>query len=191
MKFIPRAISAQIQAAAKAFSIVLLTGPRQAGKTTLLRSLWPRADYILLEDPDVVVRVNADPRSFLETLTPPVILDEIQNTPQLLNYIRARVDRAPRRRGQWLMTGSQEAPMMRGVTESLAGRAGVLQLLPLSSAEAEKVSVLRGGFPGVLARPSAARLWFQSYIQTYLERDVRAVTQSSWFRRISRISANV
>jgi predicted AAA+ superfamily ATPase len=91
------------------------------------------------------------------------------------------------------MTGSQEAPMMRGVTESLAGRAGVLQLLPLSSAEAEKVSVLRGGFPGVLARPSAARLWFQSYIQTYLERDVRAVTQVrelSTFRRFLALVAS-
>jgi len=90
--------------------------------------------------------------------------------------VRSRIDRQPRRSGQWLLTGSQEAPLMRGVTESMAGRAAVLQLLPFSTRETPKVSRFHGGYPEVLARPGAARLWFSSYLQTYLERDVRSVT---------------
>ena len=156
---------------------MIVTGPRRSGKTTLLRRVFPKASYHLLEDPDNVARLRADPRSFLAEVRLPVILDEIQNVPEILNYVRTRIDQAPRKTGQWLLTGSQEAPLMKGVTESMAGRAAVLQLLPFSSAEHPKVSVVRGGFPEVIARPSAASLWFRSYIQTYLERDVRAVTQ--------------
>src|SRR5438874_9992230 len=78
--------------------------------------------------------------------------------------------------GQWLFTGSQEAPLMRGISESMEGRAAILQLLPFSLAESEKVTLLHGGFPEVLARPKARGLWFASYMQTYLERDVRAIT---------------
>lgn len=112
----------------------------------------------------------------MESVKPPVILDEIQNTPELFNYIRAKIDSAPRRKGQWLITGSQEAGLMQGVTESMAGRAAILHLLPLSLQESPKVSLVRGGYPGVINRPSSADIWFRSYVQTYLERDVRAVT---------------
>ena len=104
------------------------------------------------------------------------MFDDIQNTPELLAYVRARVDRRPRRMGQWLFTGSQEAPLIRGITESMAGRASILQLLPFSLAETPKVSLLHGSFPEVLARPKQRNLWFASYLQTYLERDVRAIT---------------
>jgi hypothetical protein len=155
---------------------MIVTGPRRAGKTTLLRRLFPRAGYWLMEDPDVVSRIRADPRGFMESLEPPVILDEIQNVPEILAYVRTRIDGAPGRMGQWLLTGSREAPLMGGVTESLAGRAAVFQLLPLSTQETAKVSLLRGGFPEVLARPGSASTWFRSYVQTYLERDVRAVS---------------
>jgi predicted AAA+ superfamily ATPase len=138
--------------------------------------VFPNASYHLLEDPDTVARFRADPRSFLDEVRLPVVLDEIQNVPEILNYVRARIDQSPRKAGQWLLTGSQEAPLMKGVTESMAGRAAVLQLLPFSSAEHPKVSPLRGGFPEAIHRPSAAPLWFSSYIQTYLERDVRAIS---------------
>ena len=176
MKYLRRTLGTSLALAARNFPAVILTGPRRAGKTTLLRQRFPRAAPVLLEDPDVVARAQADPQGFLDDLTLPVILDEIQNAPHLFNYIRSRIDAAPERFGQWLLTGSQEAPLMRGVTESMAGRAAVFHLLPLSVEESPRVSPLRGGFPEVLARPAAADIWFRSYVQTYLERDVRAVS---------------
>ncbi|MBI5024686.1 MAG: ATP-binding protein [Candidatus Omnitrophica bacterium] len=153
-----------------------MTGPRRAGKTTLLKKLFPKASYYLLEDPDIVARVRTDPRSFLEEIRLPVILDEIQNVPELFNYVRARIDNAPQKFGQWFLTGSQEAGLMKGVTESMAGRVAVFELLPFSIGETSGVSIFRGGFPEVLARPRAGDIWFRSYLQTYLERDVRAVS---------------
>jgi predicted AAA+ superfamily ATPase len=176
MRFIPRLLGDEVQRAARHFPALIVTGPRRAGKTTLLRRLFSDATYRLLEDPDVVARIRADPRAFMEELRPPAILDEIQNAPEILAYVRTRIDAAPRRLGQWILTGSQEAPLMHRVTESLAGRAAVFQLLPLSTQETDKVSLLRGGFPEVLARPAAASVWFRSYAQTYLERDVRSVS---------------
>lgn len=177
MRFIPRAIQGVLLQAARSFPAVVLTGPRRAGKTTLLRRLFPRASYVLLEDPDVQARARADPRGLLDELRPPVLFDEIQNVPEILAYVRTRIDESPRRLGAWFFTGSQEAPLMRGITESMAGRAAVLQLLPLSLAETERVSLLSGGYPEALARPRARSLWFSSFLQTYLERDVRGVTQ--------------
>jgi len=155
---------------------VVVTGPRRSGKTTLLRRAFPRAGYVLLEDPDIQARVRSDPRGLLEDLRPPVIFDEIQHTPELLSYIRSLIDRRPQGTGEWFFTGSQEAPLMQGVSESMAGRAAILQLLPLSLAETARATLLHGGYPEVLARPASRGLWFSSYIQTYLERDVRAVT---------------
>src|SRR5258708_5599150 len=119
---------------------------------------------------------HRDPRAFLDGLRPPVVFDEIQNTPELLAYVRTVIDTGPRRMGQWLFTGSQEAPLMQGISESMAGRAAILQLLPFSLAETRKVNLLHGRFPEVLARPKARNLWFASYLQTYLERAVRAIT---------------
>lgn len=162
--------------AARSFPAVVLTGPRRAGKTTLLRRLFPRARYVLIEDPDIQARARSDPRALLEELQTPVLFDEIQNVPELLAYVRTRIDHEPRKTGQWLFTGSQEAPLMKGVTESMAGRAAILQLLPLSLAETHLSTLLLGGYPEVLARPGGRALWSSSYIQTYLERDVRAIT---------------
>lgn len=176
MKYIPRELGKQLAQAARQFPAVVLTGPRRAGKTMLLRRLFPKASYFLLEDPDVVARLRADPQGFLDAVETPAILDEVQQVPEVFAFVRSRIDRHPRRTGQWLLTGSQEAPLMQGVTESMAGRAAVLQLLPLSTRETPKVTLLRGGYPEAVARPGGARLWFSSYVQTYLERDVRAVT---------------
>ncbi len=176
MTIIQRQITPVLLSALKRFPAVVMTGPRRAGKTTLLRMAAPQARYVLLEDPDVQDRVQRDPRGFLEGLRPPVIFDEIQHTPQLLNYVRTLVDAHPRRMGQWLFTGSQEAPLMQGITESMAGRAAILQLLPFSMAETPKADPLLGGFPEVVLRPKGRELWYASYLQTYLERDVRSIT---------------
>jgi predicted AAA+ superfamily ATPase len=176
MRYVTRKLGTTLQVASRHFPAVVITGPRRAGKTTLLRQLFPKASYVLLEDPDIQGQIRGDPRTFLEELHPPVLFDEIQNAPELLSYVRTLIDSAPRRMGQWLFTGSQEAPLMRGITESMAGRAAILQLLPFSLTESAKVNMLHGGFPEVLARPKFRALWFASYLQTYLERDVRAIT---------------
>lgn len=193
MQYVPRELESQVARAVRNFAAVVLTGPRRAGKTSLLRRLFPKAGYYLLEDPDVVARLRADPQGFLDSVATPTILDEVQHVPEVFAHVRARIDLQPRKVGQWLLTGSQEAPLMQGVTESMAGRAAVLQLLPLSTRESSKVTLLRGGYPEVLARPGVARLWFSSYLQTYLERDVRAVTavkDLATFRRFLALAAS-
>lgn len=192
MKLVKRDITKHLTLAAKSFPAVVITGPRRSGKTYLLRHLFPKAEYYLFEDPDIISRFRHDPQGFLDGVKPPVIFDEIQNLPEVFNYVRSRIDANPRKTGQWFLTGSQEAGLMRNVTESMAGRAAVLHLLPFSLSESPKVSLLHGGHAEVLARPKAARLWFSSYLQTYLERDVRAVTavqDLSTFRRFMSLLA--
>jgi hypothetical protein len=176
MPIIDRQIAPLLHSALRRFPAVVITGPRRSGKTTLLRNALPHAQYVLLEDPDVQDRLRRDPRAFIEGLKPPVIFDEIQNTPQLLDYVRTLVDARPRKMGQWLFTGSQEAPLMQGITESMAGRAAILQLLPFSLFETPRADTLLGGFPEVVLRPRGRDLWFASYLQTYIERDVRIIT---------------
>jgi len=176
MPSIQRQILPLLHSALRRFPAVVITGPRRSGKTTLLRTALPHAKYVLLEDPDIQERIRRDPRAFVDGLKAPVIFDEIQNTPQLLDYVRTLADAHPRRMGQWLFTGSQEAPLMQGITESMAGRAAILQLLPFSLAETPKADMLLGGFPEVVLRPRGRELWFASYLQTYIERDVRLIT---------------
>src|SRR5882724_11770565 len=168
MAFIARSLSGQILTAARHFPAIVLAGPRRSGKTSLPREIFPRATYVLLEDPDIRSRARSAPRGLLDELRPPVLFDEIQNVPALFDYIRNRIDQHPRRTGQYLFTGSQEAPLMQGVTESMAGRAAILQLMPLSLAESSRAVLLLGGFPEVVVRPKSRALWFASYLQTYL-----------------------
>lgn len=175
MRSIPRDIAPVVLKAARQFPAVLVTGPRRAGKTYLLRKLFPHAQYVLLENPDTVERARRDPRGLLDELKTPAILDEIQNVPELFAYIRARIDAAPSHKGQWLITGSQEAPLMQHVSESMAGRVAILNLMPLSYHELGKVNLVIGGFAEVLAAPTSRQLWYDSYIQTYLERDLRQI----------------
>ena len=163
MKSIPRILGEQLATAARAFPAIVLTGPRRAGKTWLLRHTFPSASYFLLEDPDIVARLRADPQGFLDDARLPVILDEIQNVPEVFAHVRARIDRHPSRQGLWFLTGSQEAPLMRGVTESMAGRAAILQLMPLSTRESARVTLFKGGYPEIVARPATASVSSSSF----------------------------
>lgn len=186
MHYYKREITPQLIAAAKMFPSIVLSGPRRAGKTTLLRKAFPKASYYLLEDPDLILRVKADPRGWLEEIQTPVIIDEIQNAPELFAFIRSKIDESPGHKGRWLLTGSQEFSLMNGVVESMAGRAAIFELLPLSFREVGSWNLIRGSFPEVVNKPRSANVWFRSYIQTYLERDVRAlkaIRDLSVFRR--------
>lgn len=199
--YIPRSLEPVITKALTEFPVVVLMGPRQSGKTTLLQHLFgSERPLISLEPPDVRAAAVADPRAFLDLYRPPVIYDEIQYAPDLLPYIKEQVDARRDQPGQFILTGSQNLLLMQQVTESLAGRAAVLKLLPLTLREvagepdrplpweterpplAEQAlsygevweQILRGFYPELVKNPSRdARLWQASYVQTYLERDVR------------------
>ncbi|ODS33562.1 MAG: hypothetical protein SCARUB_01296 [Candidatus Scalindua rubra] len=137
MKLYKRTLSSTIKKALKTFPAVLVTGPRQAGKTTLLKMNYAKTHrYISFENPDVRDRVLDDPKGFMEFNKPPIILDEIQYVPEILNYVKTMIDenRTP---GQWLLSGSQNFSLMQNISQSLAGRVAVLQLLPFSISEAQ------------------------------------------------------
>ena len=178
-----RIIEPNLKRRAKASPVVVLTGPRQSGKTTLVRAAFPDKPYQNLEAPDVRDRALADPRGFLEAFPKGAVLDEIQRAPELLSYIQVDVD-ARAQRGKWILTGSQNLLLLSGVSQSLAGRAALLELLPLALPELRAASWLgqdlftvlfRGGYPAPMQRREPQQAWLADYVRTYVERDVRQV----------------
>ena len=163
------------------FPAVLVTGARQAGKTSILRHLYPQASYLSLDLPTNAEEANTAPEQLFSRHPEPVIIDEIQYAPSLLRHLKHRIDQN-RTPGRFLLTGSQAFPLMQGVSESLAGRCSVLNLHTLSRSElvdagypAEETShIFLGGYPE-LHVGAASDLWFPAYVATYLERDVRNI----------------
>ncbi len=165
------------------FPVLVLTGPRQAGKTSLVRHLFPKAGYVTFDIPREAEYARLDFDAFLRSHPDPLIIDEVQYVPEVLRYLKIVVDR-DKRPGRFVLTGSQNFSVMSGVTESLAGRCALLALPTLSLAELERMDTpgdadqlcWRGGYPELWQRPDLDRdLWIGSYLATYLERDVRNI----------------
>src|SRR3989344_5658808 len=183
---IKRALEVKIRSLFKELPLVVVTGPRQSGKTTLIKKIFPKLKYVSLEDPNSRVFALKDPRRFLETYEPPAIIDEAQRVPEIFSYLQTVTDNN-NRSGQYLISGSQNLLLMEKISQSLAGRVGLLTLLPLSLTEIEKeISksrlnsvLLRGFYPRVLAKKIHPNDWYPNYIQTYLERDVRQLKNIS------------
>lgn len=174
---IARTLTAKIIALAQKFQVITLTGPRQSGKTTLVRAAFPAMPYASLEEPDMRQIALTDPRGFLANYPAGAILDEIQHTPDLLSYIQSLVDQD--RQVQFILTGSSNFLLMEKISQTLAGRTAVLHLLPFSLAElkpdAERLEsvIFQGQYPRIYDRDMAPTDFYPAYIQTYIERDVR------------------
>lgn len=196
--YISRSITEAIKEAATYFPVITLTGPRQSGKSTLLRHIFPSVPYVSMEDLDVRQSAKMDPRGFLAGYTEGVIIDEVQNVPELLSYIQGIVDTEPGRK--FYLTGSSQFSLLKNVTQSLAGRTAVFELLPLSFAEIsgkitdiDTDTLLYDGFyPAVWSGQNIPKLLYPNYIKTYVERDVRdllAIKDLDAFQRFIRLCA--
>lgn len=189
-RYISRDIEKILMSSVKMFPSVIVTGPRQSGKTTLLKHLFSEThSYVSMDNPDLRLMAINETELFFKNYKPPLIIDEVQYAPQVLSYIKMLIDKDRHKFGQFILTGSQLFPLMANVGESLAGRIGVFTLLPFSIKEQInknkpfnndmlKGFALRGGFPEVtLNKAMNPELWFAGYLQTYLERDVRQLRQ--------------
>ena len=200
LKPIPRVLEETLRKRLSGFPVVAITGPRQSGKTTLARLASPEASYFSLEDPDTRAFALEDPRGFLRQTAGTTIIDEVQRGPALLSYLQGLVDADPRP-GRFILTGSIQFEVIESLTQSLAGRVGMLTLLPFSLAElqddgrapADLDQLLQGGlFPPIHDRLVPPEDWLQSYVATYLERDVRQILRVkdlSTFQRFVQLCA--
>lgn len=197
---IPRIAANTLQTLALGYPILAITGPRQSGKTTLARSTFPDKPYVSLEDLDTRAFATEDPRGFLARLEGGAILDEAQRCPGLFSYLQTRVD-ANQRMGEFVLTGSQQFGLLSGITQSLAGRVGLVQLLPFSMAELQAAQLTvpgldevlwRGLYPPLYDRHLEPTQWMANYTTTYVERDVRQVIEVqnlSLFQRFLKMCA--
>lgn len=188
MTYIPRDIEARLTRLLASSPCVAVTGPRQAGKSTLLKQCLPEYRYITLDDPFFREQAHSDPQLFLDSLGERAIIDEIQLAPDILSYVKMRVDANRSVKGRYVFTGSQQFGLIRNLSESLAGRIALLELLPLSVAEKLRHlelpdatalfrhAALTGCYPELVVDETVdLPSWYASYLQTYLERDIRTL----------------
>lgn len=193
--WIEREYKSNLERAVKERPCVLLTGVRQAGKSSLLKRLFPDAAYVSLDKVLLAEEAEVNPSDFLDRFTGRVIIDEIQYAPSLFRELKQRIDSDRDVSGRWILTGSQQFAMMKGVSESLAGRVRILNLGTLSAAELIQANLLnnksdllwKGGFPELWSRNLSVDDFFDDYIQTYLERDVKSILNVSNIRDFRRL----
>jgi predicted AAA+ superfamily ATPase len=197
---VDRDVEPRLKKLAKEFPAIVLTGPRQSGKSTVCQKVFAHLPYTTLESPDVRAFALEDPRGFLKQFPKGAILDEIQNGPQITSYLQEIIDRDPAP-GRWVLTGSHNFSVMESTSQSLAGRSAVLNLLPLSRHEVMEFphypktlneTLLTGGYPRILDRKLRPADWLSSYVATYLERDVRSISKIGdlvAFQRFAQLSA--
>lgn len=197
--YIQRTIEHLLPGILATFPCLAVTGPRQSGKSTLLRHALPDYRYVTLDDPAVLEQAHSDPVFFLDGLGERCIIDEIQLAPGILSYVKMRVDADRSRNGRFVFTGSQQFGMIRNLGDSLAGRIALLDLLPFAAGEMQQTvpvkgglelfatSCLTGAYPQLAVTPKIdRRLWYSSYIQTYLERDIRSLYDIGSLREFHR-----
>jgi len=181
--WITRKYEKTLKAMSRQFPAVLVTGPRQVGKTALVRKVFPNADYVSLDLPSIASQAETLPEEFLKRFDTPLIIDEVQYAPSLFRHLKVMIDK-DKKPGLYILTGSQNFLLMQGVSESLAGRCGVLNMLNLSAVELkdalhrfdESHYLFHGGYPELYVRPEVDHsFWYTSYLTTYLERDVRNI----------------
>lgn len=179
-----RTLTPYIQELAKKYPVVTLLGPRQSGKTTLVRAAFPKKPYVNMEDAENRSLATLDPKSFMQAYPEGAIFDEVQRTPHLLSYIQVKVDETDQK-GMFILTGSHQAELHSAVSQSLAGRTSLLRLLPLSLQEMRQANIadplpeiiLKGGYPKIYKENLPVSNAYSSYFQTYVERDVRQILQ--------------
>lgn len=194
--YVERKISEKIIEASSRYSVLTITGPRQTGKTTLARHLFPDYPYYSLENPDIKMLVHEDPVGFLNG-SKNMVLDEVQNAPNLLSYIQGLVDEEPERR--FVLTGSSNFSVIKSISQSLSGRTAVFELLPYSLEEIGNTEtstdqlLVSGAYPGVWSDGKEPYDFYANYVTTYLERDVRDIVNIKdldSFQKFLRICAN-
>jgi len=197
---IPRTAESSLRAFARGYPILALTGPRQSGKTTLARAVFSTLPYVSMENPVQREFAESDPQGFFARYAEGAVIDEAQRCPALFSWLQGIVDEA-RKPAHFVLTGSQQFGLLAGITQSLAGRVAMIELLPFSGAELRQAGLLpddldtalfQGGYPPLYDRHLDPAAWFANYVQTYLERDVRQLIQVrdlSQFQRFLRLCA--
>ena len=191
MKYVPRVLEKMLKRYLKSFPVVGVTGPRQSGKSTLLLNVTKKYRYVTFDDPMVINHFESDPEGFMNIYDNHVIFDEVQHVPKIFNYIKLAVDRDRQNYGKYIITGSSQFAFLRETSESLAGRIGLLTLLPFQYAEIPKAkssdAIYKGSYPElVINNYRESYGWFGAYLDTYINKDIRTISNIGAIRDFRR-----